>query len=335
MLSIGQVINCADLAPSVPFAYVERLPRPRGLLILVIRPPRPGIVSGENCMRIIAYRTSESALIPRPTNAKRQWMDTWPDKMPYRCLPLTVASGYGWEFLCTSSFRATWTGGDSADGLLIDPEPDNASGRVKSLGDGQLAFFTGCVIRTEAPYQLLVSGPLNSPKDGLHALSVILETSWAPTTIFVQYLFTRPTTVHFEKDEPFCQIFPLIPELIEQMEPEVQDITPDMELFRVRAERTLARTLVREGIRLRDGTKIGGAQGGKRQFHRYYRRATLSSGQQLAAPPRRYTARPFDSARAHPSSGVNFQAADSGSSNTIDQPVGESGLGVCPRHEGS
>ena len=56
----------------------------------------------------------------------------------------------------------------------------------------------------------MVQGPINRPKDGIAALSGIIETDWSPYSFTMNWMFTRPgTPVRFEKGEPYCHIFPV------------------------------------------------------------------------------------------------------------------------------
>jgi hypothetical protein len=56
----------------------------------------------------------------------------------------------------------------------------------------------------------MVQGPINRPKDGIAALSGIIETDWSPYSFTMNWIITRPDTpVRFEKGEPYCHIFPV------------------------------------------------------------------------------------------------------------------------------
>ena len=53
-------------------------------------------------------------------------------------------------------------------------------------------------------------GPAHSPKDGIVALSGLIETDWSPYTFTMNWQFTRPGhRVRFEKGEPSCFFFPV------------------------------------------------------------------------------------------------------------------------------
>ena len=77
----------------------------------------------------------------------------------------------------------------------------------------------------------MVTGPLNEPKDGLAPLTGVVETDWAPFTFTMNWIFTRKlTAIAFERDEPFCMIFPLKRGLVEEVEPEIRALETDKEL---------------------------------------------------------------------------------------------------------
>jgi len=93
-----------------------------------------------------------------------------------------------------------------------------------------LTFNVNALFRTEPGYDLLVTGPLNQPKDGIQPLTGVVETDWSPFTFTVNWKFTRKhSPIAFERDEPFCMIFPLKRGLVEEVEPEIRAIETDKE----------------------------------------------------------------------------------------------------------
>ena len=77
----------------------------------------------------------------------------------------------------------------------------------------------------------MAQGPINRPKDGIAALSGIIETDWAPYTFTMNWLFTQPEVdVHFEKGEPFCHIFPVQRGQLASVEPEIRALSSEPEL---------------------------------------------------------------------------------------------------------
>jgi hypothetical protein len=55
----------------------------------------------------------------RPARAKRQWMDDFPDRHAYRCLPLSIANAFGWEVLCPIPVEIRWNGGMAVEDIQV------------------------------------------------------------------------------------------------------------------------------------------------------------------------------------------------------------------------
>jgi hypothetical protein len=86
----------------------------------------------------------------------------------------------------------------------------------------------GVVIRTCPGYDLWVSGPVNEIKDGIQALSAVIETYWMPFTFTMNWKFTRPgVKVKFEKGEPFCCFFPIEHGVLAQFEPTIKNMSDE------------------------------------------------------------------------------------------------------------
>jgi len=182
-------------------------------------------------MRLTAFKTGPEAPPIRPAVAGREWMDRTGDRFAYRCLPLTIANTHGWEILCPVSFEAYWNGGKRPKDLKVVYGGKTSSIAVSHFGHGVLTFHTGYLFRTDPGYSLYVTGPVNSPKDGANALSGIVETDWLPQPFTMNWLFSAAGgPLLFEEGEPFCHIFPVPRELIEQVEPEVRDLSSEPEL---------------------------------------------------------------------------------------------------------
>jgi Family of unknown function (DUF6065) len=95
-----------------------------------------------------------------------------------------------------------------------------------------LTFDVPCLFRTEPGVDLLATGPLNRPKDGLAPLTGIIETDWAPYTFTMNWVFTRAQLVVLERGEPFCHIFPMGRGSLEQIEPEMRRLSEAPEIER-------------------------------------------------------------------------------------------------------
>lgn len=158
-------------------------------------------------------------------------MDATPERFAYRCLPLNIANQHGWEILCPYDFTAEWNGSAHPNGVSTSFYPGSTPIAMGHFGAGILTFHVNYLFRTEEDYDLYVTGPINSPKDGISALTGIVETDWNPATFTMNWRFTRPGhTVVFEKDEPFCHIFPVKRGLLEGVIPTVRKLEDNAEL---------------------------------------------------------------------------------------------------------
>jgi proline-specific peptidase len=181
-------------------------------------------------------------------------MDASPSRHPYRCLPLSMANVYGWTLLSPASFSVHWNGGPEASDIRFQSHDGFAQlGRYlqSNFADGIVTFHTGYIFRTEPGWDLLVTGPMNQPKDGISPLSGVVETDWLPYTFTMNWQMTRPGVVRFEKDEPFCQLVPVAKHVLEETQPEILDLESNPELtqdFRMwREERDWFRVSARAG----------------------------------------------------------------------------------------
>lgn len=149
----------------------------------------------------------------RPAGVRRDWMDDSPESFPYRCLPLRMANGHGWEIECPCDVSAVWTGGPAPGDVVI--HPDNpavppADLPVALFGQGVLTFHVQAILRTPPGTDLWLSGPPNACKDGIAPLSGLIETDWSPYTFTMNWRFTRPNLpVHFRAGEPIGFFFPV------------------------------------------------------------------------------------------------------------------------------
>jgi hypothetical protein len=182
-------------------------------------------------MKLTAFVVDGHQVKIRPAPVEREWMEATNQRFAYRCLPLNIANGFGWEILCPATFTALWAGSPAIDGVRIQhshPTPP----AVSHFGHGTLTFHIPCLFRTEPGFDLMAQGPINRPKDGIAPLSGIVETDWAPYTFTMNWVFTRNGAVRFEKDEPFCHIFPVRRGELESVEPEIRRLSAEPELQR-------------------------------------------------------------------------------------------------------
>jgi hypothetical protein len=100
------------------------------------------------------------------------------------------------------------------------------------FSSGIATFHTDYIFRTDDEWDLLATGPFNSPKDGIYPLTGIMESNWLPYPFTMNWQVTRPGTIVFEKDEPFCFMFPIRKQAVLDCVPEIHDIAEDPELGR-------------------------------------------------------------------------------------------------------
>ena len=183
-------------------------------------------------MRLLCYPTSGEPPKIVAAPVERDWMGRTDQGFAYRCLPLNIANAHGWLLLNTIPFVAQWNGDAEVGGVGIYAHSADIPPLVSShFGSGVLTFNVNALFRTEPGYDLMVTGPLNQPKDGIQPLTGVVETDWAPFTFTMNWKFTRKDSpIAFERDEPFCMIFPLKRGLVEEVEPEIRALETDREV---------------------------------------------------------------------------------------------------------
>lgn len=180
---------------------------------------------------LTAFKVNDGPLAIRPAPVERDWMNATGERFAYRCLPLNIANAHGWEILSPVGFSAGWTGGPGLDRVVIQADPGTVAPAISHFGNGILTFHVPALFRTEPGYDLWVQGPVNRPKDGIYALSGVIETDWAPFTFTMNWIFTRPgILLRFEKDEPICHLFPVKRGELEAMTPDIRMLSGEPEL---------------------------------------------------------------------------------------------------------
>lgn len=175
-------------------------------------------------MKLTGYILEGHSVHIRPAPLARDWMDRTPGRFAYRCLPLNIANRHGWEVLCPRRITAIWDGGPEKGAIQITDD-GGGSVAVSHFGAGVLTFHVPVLFRTDAGCDLYVTGPVNRPKDGIGALTGVVETDWAPYTFTMNWLFTRPGyPVVFEAGEPICHFFPVARGALEAVRPSFEAI---------------------------------------------------------------------------------------------------------------
>jgi uncharacterized protein DUF6065 len=210
-------------------------PKMIGRLRHALRRLAPQPAQQRNTPKLIAYLNPGQTIDIEPAPLERDWMNATAQRFAYRCLPLNMANTYGWEILCDAGLTATWNGGKAVDAIAIEVDGRGPSLASSHFGHGILTFSVTCLFATAPGFDLMVQGPINRPKDAIAPLSGLVETDWSPYTFTMNWLFTRQgAPVRFEKDEPFCHIFPLRRGDVERFEPEFrpQTDTPELKIQR-------------------------------------------------------------------------------------------------------
>jgi hypothetical protein len=165
-----------------------------------------------------------------PGRTERAWMDAFHNRHPYKCLPLTMANTTGWEILCPMTFTAEWNGGPHQDDITLTPERPHADFRhfaQSHFAGGVVTLHPGYLFRTPPGWAILAGGSPNHVKDGIQALTGLVETDWLPFPFTMNWIFTRPGRIKFEKGEPFCFITMIEHRKLDDVEPVLRLLESD------------------------------------------------------------------------------------------------------------
>jgi hypothetical protein len=164
---------------------------------------------------------------------KRAWMDAFPERHAYRCLPLAIANAYGWEILSPCALDIEWRGGLDAKDIKFkaaDGYPALDHFVASNFTRGIVTFHTGYLFRTSPGWQLMATGPTNRPKHGIAPMTGLIESDWLPYPFTMNWQLTSPGKVHFDKGEPFCLIYPVPQGALNEVTPVIKPITAEPEL---------------------------------------------------------------------------------------------------------
>lgn len=234
-------------------------------------------------MKLTCYAFNEFPPKLVAARPDRAWMDSFQDRHPYRCLPLSIANANGWEVLMPVPVDVEWNGGVRIEDLQVTALKPLPGGRpldhfVRSnFSRGIVTFHTDYIFRTDGGWDLLATGPFNMPKYGVSPLTGVMESDWLPYPFTMNWQMLCPGRVRFEEDEPFCFIFPIPKQALVGCEPEIRRLDEEPELkrqheaFRTSRDEFMARlragdeTAIKEGWqrhyfvgRHPDGTRVGG-----------------------------------------------------------------------------
>lgn len=232
--------------------------------------PQPGMASIPGPAKVECYAFVEQPCTIVPAAPDRAWMDAYSTRHPYRCLPLTIANSSGWHVLCPTAFEAEWDGGEETSALTVralKPMPD---GRPfdhfcsSNFGHGIVTLHTDYIFRTPPGWDLLATGPVNSPKDNLYPLTGIIETDWLPYPFTMNWRLLKPGKATFEEGEPFCFLMPIPKQALLETQLEIHRLDDDPELKRQHEAFRVSRN------EFLDRIKAGDQEATKQAWQRYY-----------------------------------------------------------------
>ena len=163
------------------------------------------------------------------------------------------------------------------------------------FGSGILTFNVGVIISTCPGYDLWVTGPVNEFKDGIQALSAVIETYWMPFVFTMNWKFTRPNLkVRFEKGEPFCFFFPIEHGLLERFNPAFKRISEDPELEKQFNFASNKRAFL-DVLKMLKGKelKIEEKDHNRLKFQGWYMRGEMPNGAEIADHKKYIQPKPF------------------------------------------
>lgn len=184
-------------------------------------------------MELECYVTAKRAPDIVPARPNRAWMDAFHDRHAYRCLPLSMANTTGWEILNPIAFTAEWNGGLLQEDIKLTPDrphPDFHDLVKSHFSHGVLTFHTGYLFRTPPGWSIMAQGSPNHVKDGIQPLAGLVETDWLPFPFTMNWIFTRPGKVRFEKAEPFCFITMMQDKVLDDVQPVIRSLASNPEL---------------------------------------------------------------------------------------------------------
>ena len=184
-------------------------------------------------MQLDCYKIYQTAPEIVPGRSRREWMDAFTDRHPYRCLPLTMANATGWEILCPIDLEIEWDGGMMEDGIELRSPAGDAAVQAfagSHFRHGIVTMHTGHLFRTPPGWGVWCSAAPNWPKDGICALSGLIETDWLPFPFTMNWQMTRPGIVEFKKGEPFCFITLMEHNRLEEIQPRIHQLDDNAEL---------------------------------------------------------------------------------------------------------
>ena len=265
--------DIADQIEAVVDLRAQYLPAPAPR---PVRKPRPMAGATAATTGLRCYRIHANAPELKPARSERVWMNDTSDRYAYRCVPLTMANSSGWELLLPAGFEATWDGRPSIEAITLRGLNGAALDTqivTSHFGHGVLTMHTGYLLRTDPGWGIWARGAPNEAKDGIAALDGLVETDWLPFPFTMNWRFTRPCTVRFERGEVFCFFMPVAHMALEQIEPEMLYLSDDPALKAEYEAWSTSRSQFLTKLHAGDADTV------KEAWQRFYVRGNTATGQ--------------------------------------------------------
>lgn len=185
----------------------------------------------EASMKLICYTFDGKSVDVAPAASHRQWVDDTKDQFANRCLPLVAANSHGWQILGQDGCWIKWSGGAETKHLKVKTDSGTDEHVLSHFGHGIVTFRVHCLLRTEPGINLWLTGPTNSFKQGIQAMTGVLETDWMPYNFTMNWQITRKRKwIRFEKGEPIAQFFPVPRNIVDKVDPTIRPLSSEPEL---------------------------------------------------------------------------------------------------------
>ncbi|MEZ6318699.1 MAG: DUF6065 family protein [Phycisphaerales bacterium] len=261
---------------------------------------RPVQISGP--LRLTAYKTSQNpGYLLEPAPVRRDWMDAFPNRWPYRCLPMSMANQAGWVIRTPIPITLRWNGKHEQKGVTVAMPADAPELMKRSVvpffGGGIITFNFPWLFRTDPGVGLWVRGPVNSPTDSIMALEGIVETDWNVNNFTMNWkIMRRNAEIYFQAGDPVCLLTPIALDLLESVAPEIRDIRDEPGLAQQVGEANRTRTeAIQANIELaRQAAESGQEKVETPVWERKYVAGTLPDGSRVHEHRTNFKLAPFD-----------------------------------------
>ena len=224
-------------------------------------------------MKLTCFPVGTFPVAIEPAPGDREWMDDTRQRFANRCLPLVAANTHGWEILGQDACKIRWNGGEGTGDIEIETESGTDIYVASHFGHGIVTFRVHCILRTEPGFNTWITGPVNRFKDGIHAMTGLMETDWMPYAFTMNWKITRPDTwISFAGNEPVCHIFPVPRGLVDSVMPRIGNLSDEPELEATYRQWQQSRHSFNKALADRDPAAI------KQKWQKHYFRGQLPDG---------------------------------------------------------